>query len=1438
MAPIATGNVPPVDRISAPSSKQSIEEVCFSAGLICLDGHFHDEPAIPGPLTQDRVAGIVARTLEKTHSRKDVREALARNVEVWVYLTRIFNNAIDSLSLRCFAGMPGSAYDDKASTDAVPNGSSNSSINGSHGHGHAHTHTHVHTHAHAHSHIYSLMGHDSPELIILHHGTLKEDLQILNKLMHIARNMLVCSVPKVPQDICAAVSFDSVVFQVIVLCVNIVGKGYHGDVLDDVSRSKLNEIYDLFKKLLVTSLQQVHNWTAKNDRNKMAFWYYIFFEDDTVPEELETIGGDGTGYRPDLARVELEHWLERNASLCTEAHERLVDYASTHQNKAPGMPSLNSPLARLWIPNHLLDPGLGRDQAKYDHDEAFGRVSHENEIWWERVSDPNRDEWRLPMPDRAYGKRRQSFLKHILPHRFSPRWRMRDEDAAQGHTIHMTGEYFRVPGNGDARLDSLIEEFGGSDEDEDYEDGDEDEGELGPGDGNEDAEADVRNDKEDHEDGEGGGEDDEHHDHEHDHDHDHGHGRSCHRYHHHHHHHHDHDHDHHHHHHDHDHDDEEDHEGPYLDANGNPLDEYDDNDDDLDDEDDEDDEDGHHHHHGQHSDRDDRDDLDNDIDSYGEGPALGIVTEIPNILDPKQIEALHMIIKSCILDTMGCGLTPHGESLQQARCKYLMASDIGRSLLRELLVFIAVWDQEESSLIWELTSQILEAIHDASLLPYAWTELRIPKDVVSPAQAVMLRMINYFFRKKYLGQNAPPTASNGAPPRQRVDARDMRLVHFLVSSLRCRMVPECLAFMSVQCDIRRGNTDGSVFPIETWDMERARDGLSQVLELFATIAGIEEIRAKLVDWELAAELVALLKGLEEAIPKKPLVDAVPHRNSNVAAAAAGRGAAAAGAARVAQQPLPPPPPQAPVPPPIPTTVQEPAYKFPWAGIKTQVLSILATLLQPEPGRSSPGNRLVQNQIMEEKGMLALLNACVYDDHNRFARERVQICLKYLMDGCEEANMFVRELVKSTPMPASGASGPGQGQQAPANGVRRVRVDGVEGEIKVRVRSEGTPSAPGAAGPAQAPQALPALAAPPVPQAARAQTTPVPQAPVAAPPAVASPASTASSISHTVAEASPPSVPPPAPTPGQSHGTPVLPSQLAVAPTGPPGTARQRKQRQKRQQRQQRLKVQEAQDALGDQAAQEGVAQQPQAQAQAQQSQQALAQAQATPQHNHHQQKLKQAQTAQPATSTPRVFGPPPPPPPIAPALASLAAQMSQLTSLPTAHLFQPNSLGLTPALAGQIGMSQQQPPTGKMAETLAARRARCESLLGEIVSLSDHTARMAVSMDRGEMPLPEDTLMNFVKSQKFLDRCRERLTRPVSGAPDALVEEGSNLTSSMLADPLGSLFSGLGVPSSDQEGAVAMPPTSLEDQYRLVEQALLYLTEDLAKNPDPAHQQR
>jgi palmitoyltransferase len=426
----------------------------------------------------------------------------------------------------------------------------------------------------------------------------------------------------------------------------------------------------------------------------------------------------------------------------------------------------------------------------------------------------------------------------------------------------------------------------------------------------------------------------------------------------------------------------------------------------------------------------DDDEVDDD-DSYGDGPLTGLLTEIPNILDPKQIEALHMIVKSCILDNAGSGLTRAGENLQKTRCRMFLGLECGRSLLREMLVFIAVWEKEEQSLIFQVTTQIVEAIHHSALIPYAWSCLRIPKDIISPAQTVLLRLVNHMFRARV---NASPTTPSGQGSKDGESAtKDIKLVHFFFAHFRTRIVPECAALMHVQAQIREGQCDASEFPVDSWDMERARDGLAQYLDFLTTAAEIMSMRVELIGWEVVYDLLVILNALEAAIPKKQLVE-LPKKqgqgdfshNMIERPYSANDGGSAS----------PPPPPPS----------QDPAYRFPWSGIKGQIFTILATLLQPPPGKNSPGNAAVQQQLVQWNGIVPLLNCCAYDDHNPFAKERVTICLKWLLDGCEAANAFIRHIV---------AVGPTPNLKPPPGGttVSTLRVDGIEGDVKVQVRSK-------------------------------------------------------------------------------------------------------------------------------------------------------------------------------------------------------------------------------------------------------------------------------------------------------------------------------------------------------------------------------------------------
>lgn len=133
-----------------------------------------------------------------------LRETLSRNVEIWIWLTRILAASIPTLTARSVG--PLSSLNDPEK---------------------------------------GVSPHESTALIVMNYDSIKNDLSILTKLMHIARNLLVNAEPQVPQDICAAVHFDQMVYQTIILCVNVTSKGYDGEILDEADRLRLAEITEL-----------------------------------------------------------------------------------------------------------------------------------------------------------------------------------------------------------------------------------------------------------------------------------------------------------------------------------------------------------------------------------------------------------------------------------------------------------------------------------------------------------------------------------------------------------------------------------------------------------------------------------------------------------------------------------------------------------------------------------------------------------------------------------------------------------------------------------------------------------------------------------------------------------------------------------------------------------------------------------------------------------------------------------------------------------------------------------------------------------------------------------------------------------------------------------------------------------------------------------------
>ena len=90
---------------------------------------------------------------------------------------------------------------------------------------------------------------ESTALIFRHAVPLKDELQLLNKAMLLARNILVTPEP-VAQDICAATSFDHSAYQVLIMCINVGAKQFAHETAEPNIKNKVDEIIDLCKPFL------------------------------------------------------------------------------------------------------------------------------------------------------------------------------------------------------------------------------------------------------------------------------------------------------------------------------------------------------------------------------------------------------------------------------------------------------------------------------------------------------------------------------------------------------------------------------------------------------------------------------------------------------------------------------------------------------------------------------------------------------------------------------------------------------------------------------------------------------------------------------------------------------------------------------------------------------------------------------------------------------------------------------------------------------------------------------------------------------------------------------------------------------------------------------------------------------------------------------------
>ena len=458
--------------------------------------------------------------------------------------------------------------------------------------------------------------------------------------------------------------------------------------------------------------------------------------------------------------------------------------------------------------------------------------------------------------------------------------------------------------------------------------------------------------------------------------------------------------------------------------------------------------------------------LQNDEDPNSQGPLLsdedegyrnprepgdqerGLLTDIPLVLGPQEIEALPMIIQLGIC--AGKGAVMHGRDMQGMRCNILLAGDPGRNLLRELLIFIAAWDLQDNELYFKLMMQIMEAILENGLMPYAYQTFAEVKDIVSPAQSMVIKILTQIFRGK---QGMPPTTGKEAWTAGNVHADasrrvDIYVVRYIFTIFRQCIIPETCALIYLQGQIKAGHALPEDFPLNLWDMERVYEGVYQFLEFFAVLTESEEWKDLLVNWEIVSELVTLLRELEASIPKAPVT--VPQTVAEAQQAAAQQAAtqqapqpeASANAAPapgsverpfdVEPVPLPaaerpfdiPPPADAPFPAPSPLSQtdsqdQDPLdaadpSDFEWRNLKKLVILVLSSLVWKSP--------TVQKQIRQYGGVEMVMACCMYDGNNPYIKEHAIMCLRFLLEGSDENRELVKGLEKSNLLNGQEGSG--------------------------------------------------------------------------------------------------------------------------------------------------------------------------------------------------------------------------------------------------------------------------------------------------------------------------------------------------------------------------------------------------------------------------------
>ncbi|KAI5807371.1 spinocerebellar ataxia type 10 protein domain-containing protein [Peziza echinospora] len=444
----------------------------------------------------------------------------------------------------------------------------------------------------------------------------------------------------------------------------------------------------------------------------------------------------------------------------------------------------------------------------------------------------------------------------------------------------------------------------------------------------------------------------------------------------------------------------------------------------------------------------------------------GLLTDIPRILGPSEIEALPMIIQTGISPIEGSD-----KDMQAVRCNILLAQESGRALLRELLVFLGAWEVEERDFCYKMMQSITEAIMLNGLAPFAYEAFKDDKDVITPAQCVLLKLLVSIYRSPLPTPNnsQPPKTSKytfssssvGKPqPNQKAisnnatssnsttsspDILDTSISAYLIRVFRTEVLPNIRRIILQQGAIKNGEMKRENFEWSLWDLDRVYEGLYQFMEMLVVFAEDNETKQIMLadmnvdkDGGLVGELVGFLIEMDRIIPRY-LQTKAPQP----------------------AQPLTSPPPPPPPPPPaseyskpgvgiverpydaLPdpdashpdddttsiisetyaegdeeegdTTLTEPE-EFTWPHMKKFAVLLLSNLAWK--------NNNVKDLVREKGGLLAILNQCMVDDDNPYIREYAILCIRNLLEGNQKnqkevGELEVKEIVKTEALAKAG-----------------------------------------------------------------------------------------------------------------------------------------------------------------------------------------------------------------------------------------------------------------------------------------------------------------------------------------------------------------------------------------------------------------------------------